>query len=96
MHAIFFIPRENFTSIKTKVESDDVASRQSLTFRDCKTLGIEKDGYYLLVEGSEEGIDAVRKIEGLEEVKGEEAERIFEKIKEQESKAESGFGAIFG
>lgn len=97
MKAVFKIPKEKYGSLKEAVVSNDLLSRQSLTFRDNKALGIEDEGYYLLIEGSEEAMEEARKVlEGAEELKGEKAEELIKKIAEQEESAAEGFGSIFG
>lgn len=98
MEAVFFIEKEKYPQARDRASSDDVVSRQSLTFRDSQGLGLEKEGYYLLVSGSDEGIKKAREIlKGLgRELKGEEGKGVTELIKEQEEEAMEGFGGIFG
>ncbi len=74
---------------------DDVVGRQSIIKRDAKSLGLEGNEIYLLVEGSKEAIKRVREIAGDNELK-EGVEKIYQKIKEAEEEASLGMGAIFG
>lgn len=97
MEAIFRIPKDKYSGLKEAVTSDEVLSKQSLTFRDNESLDIEEKGYYLLIDGSEEAIKKAREVlEGAEELKGGDAEKLIEKIKSQEESAAEGFGSIFG
>ncbi len=67
---------------------DDVVSRQSVTARDAKSLGLTGDDRYVVVEGSEAGI--ARALEGAE------AERIYGRFRAQDEDAASGMGLLFG
>ena len=80
------------------LHSDDLVSRQTIRVYDLKNLGLEDQGFVILVEGSEEAVNrAVQLLNGIaEKIEGEEAKRIYEKIKEIEDAASSGFGSIFG
>ena len=98
MIALFYLKTSDFQKVKNLAETDDVVSRQSLTYRDPPSLGLKKDGYYLKINGSEESIKHAQNIlKGLiEEVKGKEKDEILKKIEEQEDQADSGFGMLFG
>jgi hypothetical protein len=98
MRAVFFIPKENYSSVRNEVEGHEQISRLSITFRDNQSLGMEKEGYYLELDGPDELIATARDIlkEKADELKGEELEKVEKAIEAQSSKAEEGFGAIFG
>jgi hypothetical protein len=80
------------------VWKDDVVSRQSITARDAKSLGITGDDRYVLVEGSDAGV--ARATELLKDIaralKGAEAERVYRRFRAQDEEAASGMGLIFG
>ncbi len=78
-----------------EIYRDDVVSRQTVIKRDGSSLGMD-NATYLLVEGSEEAIERAREIAGNYEIRGEEAKKVYEKIKEAEDAASLGMGAIFG
>ena len=98
MKTVFFIPRENYSKAKNLVYGDDIVSRQSLNFRESKALGLEKDGYYLEIDGSEESVKRLKEIlkDIGKEVDKKEREEVLKKISEQEESAAQGFGSIFG
>ncbi|MGI0147966.1 MAG: hypothetical protein ACREDF_00335 [Thermoplasmata archaeon] len=77
---------------------DDLVSRQSVTTRDAKSLGLPGDDRYVLVEGSEAGI--ARAVELLKEVakplEGTDAEDVYRRFRTQDEQAVSGMGLIFG
>ena len=94
MHVIF-----KFKNGEKKIEDiyrDELLSRQSIVKRDGKSLGLNDNSIYLMIEGSEEAMKKARKIAGENELKGEEREKIYRKIKESEEEASLGMGAIFG
>lgn len=97
MQVVFLVERENLNKAKD-VTSEEPIVRQSITFRDNKALGLEKEGDYLMVDGTEEACkEAQEKLKDLaEELEGEEKETVLIKMKEMEDSALEGFGGIFG
>ena len=94
MHAVFKFDGEN-EKIR-KIYQDDIIGRQTIVKRDARSLGIEGNALYLLFEGSEEAIERARELIGDYEMRGEEAKKIYDRIKEAEDAASAGMGAIFG
>jgi len=80
------------------VWKDDVVSRQSITARDAKSLGMTGDDRYVLVEGSDAGV--ARATELLKDIaralRGAEAKRVYRRFRAQDEEAASGMGLIFG
>ena len=80
------------------VWKDDLVSRQSITSRDAKSLGLPGDDRYVLVEGSDVGI--ARATELLKDLAhalgGAEADRVYRRFRAQDEEAASGMGLIFG
>ncbi len=79
-----------------EIYQDDTIGRQTIIKRDAKSLGLEGSEIYLVVEGAEEAIEKARKIAGEMEIKGQEGEDVYRKIKKSEEEASLGMGAIFG
>jgi hypothetical protein len=99
MDWIAFVKKENVSKAENSIKADlSTASRQSITIKDAKSLGIEKDGSFFLISGSDEGVEEVKGLmkDFVEEASEEELNKAKEKIKEEEDKAASGFGGIFG
>ncbi len=99
MKAVFFIGKDKYLAAKNSLEGDEQASRLSIAFRDNKSLGLEKEGYYLELDGPEELIAKARELlkeSEAKELEGDELKKVEDAIGSQESKAEEGFGAIFG
>src|SRR2546421_10989971 len=77
--------------------ADDVVSRQSVTVRDAKSLGLKGDDRYVLVEGSEAALArAVELLKGITPLKVAEAEDVYRRFRSQDEQAASGMGLIFG
>ncbi len=97
MQVVFFVGKENLNKAKD-VTCQEPIVRQSITFRDNLSLGLEKEGNYLMIDGSEEACkDAQKKLKELaKELKGKEKDTVVAKMKEMEDSALEGFGGIFG
>jgi len=97
MKVVFFIEKENLNKVKDVTDKDPIV-RQSITFRDDKSLGMEKEGNYLLIDGAEEACrEAQEKLKEIaQELEGEDMEAVVAKMKEMEESALEGFGGIFG
>ncbi|ADD08723.1 hypothetical protein [Candidatus Aciduliprofundum boonei] len=75
---------------------DDLVGRQTIIKRDAKSLGLDGKEVYIVVEGSSDAIERAKEIAEDFIIKGEEAGKIYRKIKESEEEASFGMGAIFG
>jgi hypothetical protein len=77
---------------------DDIVSRQSVTARDAKSLGLPGNDRYVLVEGSEAAVArAVELSQGIAgALSAADAERIYRRFRSQDDEAASGMGLIFG
>jgi nitrogen regulatory protein PII len=86
---------KNYQKLKEILLKDDLASRASIIFKDAKLFG--KEGYYCYASGTEEKCKRILELskELAEEVKNKEREEVIRKIKEEEEKANIGFGEIF-
>ena len=94
---IFEVKRENMGKINQMLK-DDLVSRQSILTRDSSSLGMDGDVSFLKIEGSEEGLkrakDLAKELE-FTKLNKKKAEKINEKIMEQEESAADGMGMIF-
>ncbi len=98
MQAIFFVPKESYEQVKNKMLADDLVSRQSINFRDNTSLGLDKEGYYIEIDGDKEALAKARELvnKSGKELKGKDKNTILKVIKDQEEKSMQGFGSIFG
>ena len=96
MEILYFIPKDKYSQARDKLLRDDKISRGSISFRDAKTLGIDKEGFFCYISGTEEVCKEAEKVlSELGEVV-ENRDAILEKIKQDENAAMEGFGNIFG
>jgi len=97
VYRVFRVPSAHAAQADV-VLKDDVVSRQSITARDAKSLGMTGDDRYVLVEGSDTGV--ARAAELLKDIAraltGAEAERVYRRFRAQDEEAASGMGLIFG
>ncbi len=97
MYRVFRLPAAQ-ASRADVLWKDDLVSRQSVTERDAKSLGLPGDDKYLLVEGTDGAI--ARAADLLKDVgrsmDGAEAERVYRRFRAQDDEAAAGMGLIFG
>ena len=97
-YAIFEIEADKESNAKM-LEEDDLISRQTITIRNAKALGMDGDSTYIKIEGSDEALKhAVEMVEDNElgeKLSEKEAKEIYEKIAEEEESASHGMGMIF-
>ncbi|MCL7392243.1 MAG: hypothetical protein LZ163_02435 [Thaumarchaeota archaeon] len=97
---ILKVKSENVDRVRNTLLSDDVVSRANVLVRDAKSLigGEGFEGYYVRIIGTDEQCNRASELvkDIVEEVKGEEKERISAKFEEEGEAAVEGFGRIFG
>jgi uncharacterized protein YaaR (DUF327 family) len=94
-----FVKKENVRKAEEKLKSDfDLAAKQSIAIRDARSLGMEKDGSFFLISGTEEGIAKCKELikDFVEKIDDKYLEKAKEKVKEEEEKAAEAFGGILG
>jgi len=98
MKIVFHVEGSNFGKANDIVLKNDILSRQSITFKDAKLAGLEKEGYCLIIDGSEEAISEARKLlkDLVTEVVHKERDKVLEILQKEEESANVGFGSIFG
>ena len=96
MNIVFSVPKENLAKVKELVLGDDLLSRQSVTFKDGESLGLE--GNYLWISGNDDAKDRAKEIlkDLAKKLDGEQTDNVLAKIRKQEESAMLGFGNIFG
>src|SRR3989338_1034933 len=98
MRILFLVKKENYSKAGDIVFKNDLVSRQSINFRDSKSLGLSGDVYYLDIQGSDEALEEAKKLlkDVASEVTGAEKDKVVDVIEKQEESANAGFGSIFG
>lgn len=96
-YVIFKVKSAEAGKINTIIQ-DDTVGRQSIVIRDAHSLDIKEDVSYLKIEGSPEGLKRAEELAkelGMKKLPEKKAQKIHEKIKEQEDAAATGMGMIF-
>jgi len=98
MEEILKIKKENLQKVKEMLLKDEQVSRASIVFKEASSLGFEGEDYYCYLSGPDELIKKAKELvkELSEEVGEKDKKEIIKKIKEEEEKAMTGFGSIFG
>jgi hypothetical protein len=93
MEWITFVKKENVRKAEEKLKMDfDVAAKQSITVRDAKSLGLNHDGSFFLIDGDDKGVNQCKELikEFVFEVKTDDLKKARDTIKKEE---ESMFSA---
>lgn len=93
---VFLVSSENKSKAEDALRKDDLVSRQSIAVRSAPHLDIKEDGYFIIVDGSEEAIKKAHELLDQLAKKYEHKNKVIAKLKEQEDKAIEGFGNILG
>lgn len=96
MKEVFLVSAENKSKAEDALKKDDVISRGSIVIREAGSLGIKKDGYFIILDVSEEAMKKAEEL--LKELaeKYDKKDEVLSKIQEQEDSAIQGFGNILG
>jgi len=93
---IFTVPSDRRTALETALK-DDLVSRQSQKLRDGASVGMASGTTVVLVEGS---VEALGRFESLlgdagAKLKGDEADRLYRRLKDEDEAASAGMGLFF-
>ncbi|MCW1296554.1 MAG: hypothetical protein OH319_02640 [Candidatus Parvarchaeota archaeon] len=77
-----------------RIAEDEMIKGRGFTMESAKTLGVDKPGYYFLIKAEKEFFDKCEILKNLEEVKGDEKEKLLQKFKEVEESVTSGVGLL--
>lgn len=93
---IFAIPAEHRTELDAALK-DDLVSRQSQKVREGASVGQAAGTTIALVEGSPEALERLERLLGpsAARLKGEDAERLYRRLKDEEEAASAGMGLFF-
>jgi hypothetical protein len=96
MREVFLVPSENKSKAEELLKKDDDISRGSITLKSPGSLEMEEDGYFIILDASEERIKkAEHLLHGIAK-KYSHPKKVLDKVDEQEDSAIEGFGNILG
>ena len=96
MKEVFLVLAENKDKAEQALRSDDLVSRQSIIVRSAPHLDIDEEGYFIIIDGSEEAVKKAHELLDKLAKRYEHKEKVLAKVEEQEDKAIEGFGNILG
>ncbi len=82
-----------------KMLDEEFWKRLGPTVRDCKAMGLDKEGMCLYIKAKDELAEEAQKLladTGAKELKDEEGEALLRAFREEAEAAEAGMGAMFG
>jgi hypothetical protein len=82
-----------------KMMDEEFWKRLGPTVRECKAMGLAKEGMCLYIKAKDELAGEARKLlseTAAKELKGEEAEMLLKAFRDEAEAAEAGMGAMFG
>lgn len=97
MYIVIKVDKKNSSRID-ELYKEDLVSRQSIVRREGISLGLNDDFIYVLVEGSERGVEKAKEIASdfATIIPQKEMEEIYRRFKEQDESSLEGMGSIFG
>jgi hypothetical protein len=82
-----------------KMLDEEFWKRLGPTVRECKAMGLEKEGMCLYIKARDELAEEARKLlagTAAKELKGDDAEMLLKAFRDEAEAAEAGMGAMFG
>lgn len=98
MELVYIYPMEMSKDMQ-KMLDEEFWKRLGPTVRDCKTMGLDKDGMCLYIKAQDELAAEAKKLLGdsaAKELGGEEGEALLKAFRDEAEAAEAGIGAMFG
>ena len=98
MELVYTYPTDSSKEMQ-KMLDEEFRKRLGPTVRECKAMGLEKDGMCLYIKAKDElAAEAAKLLAGTaaKELKGQEGEKLLQAFREEAEAAEAGMGAMFG
>ena len=98
MELVYIYPMDKSKDMQ-KMLDEEFWKRLGPTVRDCKAMGLDKDGMCIYIKAKDELAAEAKKLLAdtvAEELKGEEGEALLKAFRDEAEAAEAGIGAMFG
>ncbi len=98
MEQVYTYGTESDTQMK-KLMDEEFFKRLGPTIRECKHMGLEKEGFCMYIKARDDLVEEAKKLladSPAKELKGEEGEKLLKAFRDEAEAAEAGMGAIFG
>lgn len=96
MREVFLVPEKEKNKTEQILKKDDIVSRQSIIIKSAQALEMDEEGYFIIIDGSEEAIQRAEELIKDFASKYKNKEEVLKRYDEQEDNAISGFGNIIG
>lgn len=95
------LTEEDLKKIKNDPEANVIFARQDYLLRDGASLSMDSSKYFLYLSASDDFLNAAEKklkgnIKSIKRLDQDNERKVIETIEDERTKAEEGFGAIFG
>jgi len=98
MELVYTYPMDSSKDMLKMLE-EEFWKRLGPTVRECKAMGMDKEGICLYIKAKDELAAEAAKLlaeTAAKEMKGEEGEKLLRAFREEAEAAEAGMGAMFG
>jgi hypothetical protein len=98
MELIYTYGMESDKDMK-KLLDEEFFKRLGPTVRECKHMGLEKEGFCMYIKARDDLVEEAKKMlkdSPAKPLEGEEGERLLKAFREESEAAEAGMGALFG
>lgn len=98
MELVYFYDFEGH-KVMTKMMDEDFFKRLGPTVRDCKSMGFDKEGYFIYIKARGDLAEEAKKMfleSSVELLIGDEADHVARAFREESEAAEAGMGTLFG
>ncbi|MBI2971270.1 MAG: hypothetical protein HYY37_02515 [Candidatus Aenigmarchaeota archaeon] len=96
MQEVFLVSGDNKNAAEDALRKDDVVGRQSIIVKAAHALDMKEDGYFIIIDGSDEALKKAEELLKNIARKYEHKDVVMAKLKEQEEAAIEGLGDILG
>lgn len=98
MELVYTYPMESSKDM-LKMLDEEFWKRLGPTVRECRAMGMEKDGMCIYIKAKDQLAEEAGKLlaeTAAKEMKGEEGEKLLRAFRDEAEAAEAGIGAMFG
>jgi hypothetical protein len=85
--------------VMLKLLDEEFWKRLGPTVRECKAMGLDKEGFCIYIKAKDELVAEARKLladSPAEPIEGEDAAALIKAFRDEAESAEAGMGAMFG
>jgi hypothetical protein len=96
MREVWIVSTDKRPKAEEALKKDDLVSRQSIFVRAAAALGIEEDGFFIIVDGSDAALKKANELLKDLAKKYDKKDAVLHKFDEMEAATSEAFGFIIG